>query len=297
MQNPLFVGVVLLLLYILALLANTANIYFIIMDKRLHQPMFLFVCNLAVADIVYCTSSCPTMVGILVVGCKSISYELCIVQMFVFHVGSLMEMLAISAMALDRFVAIVSPLRYHSILTNARCILLAIVLWFAAFVTMSMLPASVVPLQMCYSAIKYMFCDYASVIRATCVDPEPFFNRISLLTFIFVLGTFCFIFLSYVKILIVVVRISSKVEKTKAFKTCFSHFMVIICYYVPTFIRIVLTRIGVVLTLEERNGLMVGSVLGPSLINPVIYSFRTKEIRSSFKKIFQMLNLVYKSEQ
>ncbi|XP_017539804.2 olfactory receptor-like protein OLF3, partial [Pygocentrus nattereri] len=284
-QNPLIVGVVLLILYIFVIIANTANIYFIVMDKRLYQPMYLFICNLAIVDIVLCTSVCPTMIGILVVGYKSMPYAPCIVQMFVLHVSGLMEMFAISVMAFDRFIAISSPLRYHSILTNVRCVLISIVLWLASSAIMAMLPATVLPLQICYSAVKYMFCDHASIIRATCVDPEPYFNKASILSSVLCFGTFSFICLSYIKIVIVVVRMSSQSDKKKAFNTCFSHLIVIICFYAPTFTRTVLTRIGVVLTLEERNGLMVGTILGPSLINPFIYCLRTERIRS---KLFKM---------
>ncbi|XP_017539790.2 olfactory receptor 10G4-like [Pygocentrus nattereri] len=286
-QSPLVVGVVLLILYIFVVITNTANIYFVVMDKHLHQPMYLFICNLAIVDIVFCTSACPTMIGILVVGYKSISYAPCIVQMFFFHVGTVMEMFAISVMAFDRFIAISSPLRYNSILTNVRCVLISIALWLAGSAIMAMLPATVVPLQVCYSTVKYMFCDYATVTRATCVDPEPYFNKVSILTTVLFFGTFSFICLSYIKIVIVVVRMSSQSDKKKAFNTCFSHLIVITCYYVPTIILIVLTRIGVVLTLEERNGLMVGSILGPSLINPFIYCFRSKEIRN---KLFNILS-------
>ncbi|XP_036453419.1 olfactory receptor 10G4-like [Colossoma macropomum] len=286
-QSPLVVGVVMLILYILVMITNTANICFIVMDKRLHQQMYLFICNLALVDIVFCTSACPTMIGVLVVRHNSISYAPCIVQMFLFYFCSLMEAFAISVMAFDRFIAISTPLRYHSILTNVRCVLISIVLWLAGSAIMAVLPATVVPLQVCYSTVKYMFCDYASVIRATCVDPEPYFNMLSILTSVLIFGMFSFICLSYIKIVIVVARMTSKSDKKKAFNTCFSHLIVVICFYAPTFIRTVLTRIGVVLTMEERNGLIVGSILGPSLINPFIYCFRTKEIR---KKLFKLIS-------
>ncbi|XP_072547835.1 LOW QUALITY PROTEIN: olfactory receptor 5AN1-like [Salminus brasiliensis] len=162
-QRPLVVGFVLLILYILVMIANLAATYFIVMDKHLHQPMYLFVCNLAIVDIVHCASTCPSMIGILIVGYKTIPYVPCIMQMFIFHLSGLMETFAIFIMAFDQFVAISSP--------------------------------------------------------------------------------------------------------------------------APNLTRIVLTRIGLVLTLDEQNGLMIGSILGPSLINPFMYCLRTKEIRNKIFKI------------
>ncbi|XP_053095460.1 olfactory receptor 6N1-like [Pangasianodon hypophthalmus] len=285
-ERPLAVGVVMLILYTLAITANTANICFIVMDKRLHQPMYIFICHLAIVDMVYCTSSCPTMIGILLFGSKTISYKPCILQMFVFHLGAAMEMFAIAVMAFDRFFAIGSPLWYPSVMTNFRCFLITVLLWLVGASVLSILPASLVPLPVCYSTLKYMFCDYAAIIRTTCVDPEPYFNNISVITTCIIIGTFGFICLSYIKIVIVVLKMSIKSDKKKAIHTCLSHVIVIVCFYAPTFIRVVLTRIGVVLSLEERNGLMVGSIIGPSLVNPFVYCFRTEEIRKKLFKIF-----------
>nr|XP_024003634.1 olfactory receptor 4D2-like [Salvelinus alpinus] len=50
--------------------------------------------------------------------------------------------------------------------------------------------------------------------------------------------------------------------------------------------NVLLTRLGVVLTLEERHGLMIGAILGPSLVNPFVYCFRTKEIKNKMLKMF-----------
>ncbi|XP_066534272.1 olfactory receptor 1M1-like [Hoplias malabaricus] len=284
-QRPLVVGVVVLIAYILVIIANLANIYFIVMDKRLHQPMYLFICNLAIVDIICCTSSCPTMISILLAGYKSISYVPCIIQMCIYHLSHIMEMFAICIMAFDRFIAIGCPLRYHSMLTNARSVLISVALWVAAFAILAVFPATILPLPFCQSTLKYMFCEYAAVIRATCVDPNPYFNGVSILFFFLMFGTFGFICLSYLKIVIVVIKMSSKSDKKKVFNTCFSHLIVIVCYYAPTFVLIILTRFGVVLTLEERHGLMVGTIIGPSLVNPFIYCLRTKEIRQKLLKI------------
>ncbi|MGL4847520.1 MAG: hypothetical protein ACRC28_01110, partial [Clostridium sp.] len=66
------VGVVILITYVLAVLANIVNILFIIYDKRLHKPMYLLICNLAVVDILYTSSASPTMIGVLLAGVNTI---------------------------------------------------------------------------------------------------------------------------------------------------------------------------------------------------------------------------------
>ncbi|XP_042270484.1 olfactory receptor 4D1-like [Thunnus maccoyii] len=110
-EKPFVVGVVILITYVLAILANMMNILFIIYDKRLHKPMYLLICNLAVVDILYTSSASPTMIGVLVAGVKTISYVPCFIEMFAFHLGGVMEMFALSLMAFDRLIAINSNKR------------------------------------------------------------------------------------------------------------------------------------------------------------------------------------------
>ncbi|XP_065136181.1 olfactory receptor 6N2-like [Paramisgurnus dabryanus] len=277
-EYKLVTGVVLLLIYILAMFANTANICFIAMDKRLHQPMYIFICNLALVDMLYSSSACPTMIGILLAGYKTISFIPCILQMCAFHLGGVMEMFAIGVMALDRLIAISNPLRYPVILNSTRTVLISVLLWIVAGSVLAIVPATVLPLPFCSSTIQYIFCEYASLIRTTCVDPSPYFNMMSSLLFVLLLGMFSFICLSYIRIIVAVMKMTLKSNKKKMFYTCLSHLIVITCFYVPMFVRVILTRLGVVLTTDERHGLMVGAMLGSSLVNPFIYCFRTKEI-------------------
>ncbi|XP_029922279.1 olfactory receptor 11A1-like [Myripristis murdjan] len=284
-QRPVLVGVVMLVVYVLVMVGNVANILFIVCDRQLHKPMFLLICNLAVVDMLYSSSSTPTMIGVLVSEVKTISYVPCLVQMFVFHLAGVMEMFALAVMALDRLIAICYPFRYHSLLTNARTCVLAYVLWIVAAAFVAIMPAIVVPLPYCHSRLKYIFCDFAAVVRATCGNPGYIFRLITIITFFLLFFTFGLICLSYLMI-IIAVRSFSKNDKKKTFSTCLSHLIVVTCYYGPVFIRVVLTRAGVVLTLEERHGLMVGAILGPSLVNPFVYCLRTKEIKNKiFKKL------------
>lgn len=285
-KRPMVVGVVILITYVLSILANMFNILFIIYDKRLHKPMYILICNLAVVDIMYTSSSSPIMIQVLVAGVNTVSYAPCLALMFVFHLGGVMEMFALSAMAFDRFIAISFPLRYHSYLTNVRTFVLIHILWIVASGFVAVLPATLLPLPHCYSKLKYTFCEYAAIMRTTCVDKTYYFNLVSVILFFLIFFTFTFICLSYFSI-IVFVKLSSNIDKRKMGTTCLSHLIVVMGYYGPIFISSVLTRIGLVLTLEARHGLMVGSILGPCLLNPVVYCFQTKEIKCKIFQVFK----------
>ncbi|XP_026228965.1 olfactory receptor 4D1-like [Anabas testudineus] len=286
-KNPMLVGVVILIFYIVAVVANVVNILIILYNKKLHKPMYLLICNLAIVDLLYTTSASPTMIGVLVAGVKTISYVPCLIQMFTFHLAGVMEMFALSVMAFDRLIAISCPFQYHRYLTNTRILLLTYVLWIVACGFVAVLPATVIPLPYCYTVLKYNFCFYPAIIRTTCVDPEYYFNLAAITTFFLSFFTFGFICLSYVGI-IYFAKLSSNNEKKKIASTCLSHLIVVICYYFPVFVIAILTRFGVVLTVEERNGFNIGSILGPSLVNPFVYCLRTREIKNEIIKMFSI---------
>lgn len=286
-ERPVAIGVVILINYVVAVLANIVNILFIVSDKNLHKPMYLLICNLAVVDILYLSSSSPTFIGVLLAGVNTVSYVPCLIQMFAFHWAGVMEMFALAVMAFDRLVAVSYPFQYHSYLTNARTLVLTGILWIVACAFVCVMPATVIPLPLCTSRLKYIFCDYPALIRSSCVNPSYYFNMITVISFFLIFSTFTFICVSYFWI-IVVIKLSSQ-DKRKMGSTCLSHFIVVTCYFCPVFIRIILTRMGVVLTLEQRHGLQIGAILGPSLVNPFVYCFRTKEIRckifTTFRKV------------
>ncbi|XP_067364350.1 olfactory receptor 4D11-like [Channa argus] len=286
LKMPMTVGVVILIVYVVAVLANIINILLILYDKKLHKPMYLLICNLAVVDILYTSSASPTMIGLLVAGVKTISYVPCLIQMFVFNLGTVMEMFALAVMAFDRLLAISCPFQYYNYLTNTRTLVLTYSLWIAGCGLAAFCPATVIPLPHCYSVLMYAFCDYPALIRTTCADHNYYFNLIAAGTFFLLFFTFIFICLSYVGI-IFFVKLSSNNDKIKMGSTCLNHLIVVICYYFPIFITAILTRIGVVLTFEARNGLIIGTILGPSVVNPFVYCLRTKEMKCKIMKMFQ----------
>ncbi|CAI5693117.1 unnamed protein product [Oreochromis niloticus] len=228
-KRPVAVGVGMLITYLIAVIANVLNIVFIIFDKKLHKPMYLLICNLAVVDLLYTSSTCPTMIGVLLAGVNTISYVDCFIQLSIFNWAGVMVSFALVLMAFDRLIAIIYPFQYHSYMTNTRTLVLTYILYVAAFGVVAIMPATAATLPYCTSRMK---------------------------------------------------------DKTKMASTCVSHLIVVTCYYSPLFVLIALTRVGVVLTLEERQGLLIGNILGPAVVNPFVYCFRTKEIKNKIFKIF-----------
>ncbi|XP_066556268.1 olfactory receptor 10G4-like [Amia ocellicauda] len=285
-QNPKAVGCIILIIYLLILLGSSANIYIIARDKRLHTPMYFFICSLSVVDIIRSTSSSPAMILVLLADITAISYRSCITQMTVNHLAFAMEKFTLSLMAYDRLVAISNPLRYHSILTKTRIVLLTVALWVLGFAIIAVLTGIADRLPYCRTNLKYAFCDYAAMVRAACVNPDEYFIFTTVISFFILFGSFGFIFISYLKIIFTVLKIAPSEDRKKMYSTCLNHLIVVVSVFVPPFVSIILTRIGLVLTLTERNVLIIFSSLGPCLVNPFVYCFRTKEIRRQLFRIF-----------
>uniref|UniRef100_A0A672GXN9 G-protein coupled receptors family 1 profile domain-containing protein n=1 Tax=Salarias fasciatus TaxID=181472 RepID=A0A672GXN9_SALFA len=283
--RPVVSGVVIMIVYIILTIANAVNIVFIVSDQKLHKPMYLLICNLAVVDIMITSSVIPTIIGVLFGTVKSISYVPCLIQMFVYHWSSVMEMFALAFMAFDRVLAVSYPFQYHNYLTNARTLITASILWLSSACIIAVTPATVIPLPHCYPKLKYIYCDYAALVRSTCANVNYYFNLITVIVFFLLFFTFVFICLSYI-VIFFQVKLSSSSEKRKIGSTCLSHLIVVSCYYGPIFVRVVLTRVGLVLTLEEWYGVVFVVIIGPPFVNPFVYCLRTKEIRFKLMKVF-----------
>ncbi|MBN3296610.1 OR2F2 protein, partial [Amia calva] len=286
-QNPKAVGFIILIIYLLILLGSSANIYIIARDKRLHTPMYFFICSLSVVDIINSTSVSPTMILVLLADITAISYRSCITQMTLSNLAFVMDKFTISLMAYDRLVAISNPLRYHSVLTKTRIVLLTVASWVLGFSIIAVLTGIADRLPYCQKTLSSAFCDYGALVLAACVNTVEYFVVSSVLAFFILLCSFALIFISYLKIIFTVLKIAPSEDRKKMYSTCSNHLIVVVSVFFPPFVIIILPRIGLVLSLTERNVLIIFYSLGPCLVNPFVYCFRTKEIRSQLFRIFK----------
>uniref|UniRef100_A0AAY4EK92 G-protein coupled receptors family 1 profile domain-containing protein n=1 Tax=Denticeps clupeoides TaxID=299321 RepID=A0AAY4EK92_9TELE len=285
LSHQKLLGSLILITYCLVLICTTTNVSLIVSDRHLHTPMCILICNLAIVDFLFSTSCSPTMISVLLSEMKTISYTSCVARMLMYSLGDVTECLVLTLMALDRMIAIMSPLRYHSILTNSRTIKLIVLSWLIAVAVVIPLVTTLRSLPYCQPFIKYVFCDYATLLRTACVNPEPYFLYPVILSLWLLGGHFSFIFLTYVVIIVTVLRLANRQSRKKMFSTCISHIIVCTSFYGPKLVSILLTRIGVTLTLTERNAVVIISAMLSPLINPLTYCLTTKQLRERLIKL------------
>ncbi|XP_016070418.1 PREDICTED: olfactory receptor 51J1-like [Miniopterus natalensis] len=268
------------LMYIIIFLGNGTILHVIRTDVALHQPMYLFLAMLALAEIGVSASTLPTVLGIFISGTTAISFDACLLQMFFIHSFSIMESAVLLAMSVDRFVAIYNPLRYTTILTLPHIFGTGAVIGLKSIMLMVPLPLLLRRLPFCgHNALSHSYCLHPNLIRLPCGDIS--INNIYGL--FIVISTFgldsLLIVVSYGLILHTVLNIATGEERKKALNTCGSHVCAVLAYYVPMIGLSMVHRFGHHMSPLLHVMMANAYLFFPPVVNPIVYSIKTKEIR------------------
>ena len=118
-----------LAIFTVAFMGNTVTVLHIYLDTQLHIPMYLFLSQPSLMDLMLICTTVPKMAFNYLSGRKSISLAGCGTQMF-FYVSLLeAEYFLLAAMAYDLYVAICHPLRYSVLMGHNICCLMAVPSW------------------------------------------------------------------------------------------------------------------------------------------------------------------------
>ncbi|XP_015846273.1 olfactory receptor 52D1-like [Peromyscus maniculatus bairdii] len=274
--------------YILALVGNCSLLFIIKTDVSLHEPMYLFLCMLAVADLVVCTTAVPKLLSLFWFHDGEISFEACLTQVFLIHSCSTMESGFFLAMAFDRYVAICNPLRHSAILTHTVTGKIGLAVVLRGLALLSPHPFLLSWLPYCKTnIISHTYCEFMALIKIACAETS--IRRAYSLVVAFLTGgvDFILIICSYVLILNTVFHLPSKDARLKTLSTCGSHVCVILVSYTPAFFSFLTHRFGHKVTPKVHIFVANIYLLVPPMVNPIIYGVRTKNIRNRFLKVFR----------
>uniref|UniRef100_A0A4W5LJQ8 G-protein coupled receptors family 1 profile domain-containing protein n=1 Tax=Hucho hucho TaxID=62062 RepID=A0A4W5LJQ8_9TELE len=275
---PLFALV--LATYVLVLLGNGVVMSVIAVDKTLHKPMYVMVCNLAACDLLGGTAVMTQLMVIFLTGEKKIPYNSAYAQAICVHTYGAAVQTILSAMAYDRYVAVCEPLRYHAIMTTAHMVFVILLAWAVAIIIIAVLFALNVGTPLCGTYIRHVYCSNRSILNLACVIGCCFFNLVFS-------SSFLIIFFCYTKILSAcLMRKSDKASRSKALQTCASHLVIYLIYEIVSLIIILSNRFPQVpMNIKKFCTILIFIV--PPLINPIIYGFVTKELRTSIIKLLK----------
>ncbi|XP_039374758.1 olfactory receptor 52R1-like [Mauremys reevesii] len=267
-------------MYIIAILGNFTILFIVKREPSLHEPMYYFLCMLAIGDLVLSTSILPKTLSIFWFNSREIDFSACLTQMYFIHCFLAMESGIIVAMALDRYVAICDPLRHSTILTNpvVAKIGLAMVLRGG----MLALPYPFLARRWPYcrtNVIPHSYCEHIAVVKLACTDIRiSSYYGLSVAFLVMGLDVF-FIAVSYIQILMAIFSLPTKDARLKTFGTCISHLCVILASYIPALFSFLTHRFGHNVPLYFHILIANAYLLVPPMLNPIIYGVRTKQIR------------------
>ncbi|KAM9034059.1 olfactory receptor 52K1-like [Sarcophilus harrisii] len=267
-------------MFFMAVTGNCLLLFLIFTDRNLHQSMFFFLSMLSPVDLILSLSTLPKMLSIFWFNATAISSHACLVQMFFIHAFSAMESGVLVAMALDRYVAICNPLRYSSILTPRVIAQIGGLVMLRGIGLTVSFPSLARRLPYCGSpVIAYTCCEHMAVVKLACGDTT--IDNINAFIVALFLGTgdVAFIAYSYGRILQTVLNFPSHEARAKAGSTCTAHVVVILFFYMPGFLSVIMQHFGPPTASVVKVIFANLYLLFPLALNPIIYGVKTKQIR------------------
>ncbi|XP_078504465.1 olfactory receptor 2D3-like [Lissotriton helveticus] len=275
--------VLFLLIFLTTIIVNITMIAVCVHEPRLQTPMYFFLANLSFIDICYSSTIVPNMLVNLIVR-RKISFAACGTQLFTFLILACTESLLLVAMAYDRYVAISFPLRYTVMMSKFICIIIAFCCWLSGSLMAIVDTVSTLQLPFCgHNVINHFFCEPNGLIKIACMD--TFYAEMV----VFVVGIFVLlipsllILLTYVCIIVTIVGMRSSGGQYKTFSTCASHLVVVTIFY-SSAIFMYMKPVSKNSGNKEKIASLFYTVT-PSMINPMIYSLRNKDVKMALRKL------------
>ncbi|KAM7085363.1 olfactory receptor 5B12-like [Molossus nigricans] len=282
MQIPLFI--ILFLIYLITLVGNLGMIMLILLDSRLHTPMYFFLSNLSLVDCVYASAVTPKVIVGFLTGDKIISYKACAAQMFFFAAFATIESFLLASMAFDRHVAVCKPLHYTTTMTITVCALLVAGPYICGLLESSIHVAFTFRLSFCHSnVVNHFFCDIPPLLALSCSDINTNEIVLFILAAFNVFFTLLIILNSYLFIFIAILRMHSTEGQKKAFSTCVSHLTTVSIFYGTIIFMYLQPSSSHSMDTDKMASVFYTMVI--PMLNPLVYSLRNKEVKNAFKNV------------
>ncbi|XP_053347916.1 olfactory receptor 6N2-like [Clarias gariepinus] len=276
--------VIVLTLYLLIISCNGLVIFIIVTNKRLHEPMYIFVAALLCNALFGATSIYPKLLTDLLSEIHTVSFESCIFQSFCIYTYCASEFTLLSAMAYDRYVSICKPLQYRTLVKMSTVKKLVCCCWVVPCCELGISAILTYQRKLCKFSLNRIYCNTSSMIKLSCTDFSVSTIYGLFILSIVVFPPLIFVFFSYSKILSVCLM-NSKDFRRKALQTCLPHLLIFISFSITVCFEIINTR------LEENMPHVFSMIMSmenlviPPLLNPIIYGLNLKEILNRIKKL------------
>ncbi|XP_069075286.1 adrenocorticotropic hormone receptor [Pleurodeles waltl] len=261
------------------MLENMLVLLAVIRNKNLHLPMYFFICSLAVSDML--GNVYKILESILIILCNvgymehkgTVAKRLDDVIDWIFALSLLGSIFSLSAIAADRYITIFHALRYHNIMTMKRSVAILAGIW-----------------TFCGGTGIAMIIFFHDAVTIIC------FTVMFILLLVFIICLYIHMFLlarSHAKKIASLSGQWNAVHQRANMKGAITLTIllgVFVCCWAPFVLHMLLNRFchdnpycACYMSIFSVNGTLI---LCNSVIDPLIYAFRSPELRSTFKSMF-----------
>uniref|UniRef100_G3TTT6 G-protein coupled receptors family 1 profile domain-containing protein n=1 Tax=Loxodonta africana TaxID=9785 RepID=G3TTT6_LOXAF len=286
LQAPLF-GLF-LIIYMISVVGNLGIIILTKMDSKLQTPMYFFLRHLAITDLGYSTAVGPKTLVNFVVDENTISYYFCAAQLAFFILFINGEIFILSVMSYDRYVAFCNPLLYTVIMSQRTCwVLMAIIYLHSTFVSL-LVTIKIFNLSFCgHNVIRNLYCDILPLLSLLCSNTQEIELIILILAAFDFISSLLIVLVSYIVIIVSILRLNSAEGRHKAFSTCGSHLTVVVVFYGTLIFMYVQPKAS-----HSFDGDKVASIfytLRIPMLNPLIYGLRNNDVKYALHRTLGQL--------
>lgn len=246
--------------------------------------MFFFLANFSLTYLCLASTTVPRVLVNIQADRKTITYSGCLSQIYFFLWLIGLDVFLLAVMAYDWLVAICHPLHYALVMILRRCILLlvmSLILTDSYSLTHTILLAQ---LSFCTdNIIPHFSCELFPLLKLSCSN--TYVNQCVLIYWgeaLIILIPLLFI-ISYVRIMVAIVRVPSMSGKWKAFSTCSSHLSAVCLFYVSA-VGVYFVPSSADSASKNRIAAVMYAVVTP-MLNPFIYSLRNKDMKSALGRL------------
>ncbi|XP_019352292.1 olfactory receptor 5I1-like [Alligator mississippiensis] len=278
-----------LVIYFITVVWNLGVLLLVWIDPRLQTPMYFFLGNLSFVDFFYSSVIAPKMLVNFLAKTRTISYNACAMQLYLFGATADVECVLLAVMAYDRYVAICNPLLYPVIMSRKLCNKLVSGAYLVGLVDSMIHTCCTFQLTFCDSnVINHFFCDLPPLLALSCSDTH--INEIVLLTFlgaIEMITVLISILISYLSIFITILKVHSTGGRRKALSTCTSHLTAVAIFH--GIILFMYFQPASIYSMDTDKMASVFYTLVIPILNPLIYSLRNQDVKDALKNTFRRI--------